>query len=82
MTSRTVLSELPGYGELQALADGLKSASMEGLFAKDPNRASHFTLEAAGLRLDYSKHLLTAAVLLAGSLTLYPMMGNIFNHGP
>ncbi len=63
MTTGALLSELPGYGELQALAQELRSASMEQLFAQDPQRAADFTLEAAGLRLDFSKHLLTRPAL-------------------
>jgi glucose-6-phosphate isomerase len=65
MTSRALLSELPGYGKLQVLADGLRSASIEQLLTRDPTRATAFTLEAAGIRLDYSKHLLDKAVLAA-----------------
>lgn len=64
MASRALLSELPGYRKLQALADGVKSASVTQLFADDPERADKFTLAAAGLRLDYSKHLLTREILV------------------
>ena len=53
MTTRVLLSELPGYGKLQALADGVKAASIEQ-FLPQPNRASDFTLAAAGLGLDFS----------------------------
>ncbi len=63
MTSRPLLSELPGYSDLQALANGVKSTSVSQLLQDDPGRATDFTLEAAGLRLDYSKHLLTTAAL-------------------
>ncbi|MCB1709965.1 MAG: glucose-6-phosphate isomerase, partial [Halioglobus sp.] len=63
MTTRVLLSELPGYGKLQALADGVKAASIEQFFTAQPNRASDFTLAAAGLGLDYSKHLVTPPVL-------------------
>ncbi len=59
MAASALLSELSGYGELQALADELRSASMAELFAQDPQRAVDFTLRAAGLQLDFSKHLLT-----------------------
>ncbi len=69
MTSRPLLSSLPGYQELEALAGTLKSASLEQLFADDPDRAGDFTLDAAGLRLDLSKHLLTREAL-AGLVTL------------
>jgi glucose-6-phosphate isomerase len=63
MTSRPLLSELSGYNELQALADQLKAASIVQCFADDKDRATRFTLEAAGLRLDYSKHLLNSSAL-------------------
>ena len=69
MASRALLSELPGYSKLQALAGTLRAASIDRLFAEDPHRASDFTLAAAGLKLDYSKHLLTRAAL-AGLLEL------------
>tara|TARA_R110001599_G_scaffold353790_1_gene597726 strand:+ start:9555 stop:11192 length:1638 start_codon:yes stop_codon:yes gene_type:complete len=63
MTTRPLLSELAGYGELQAMAEDLKAASVEQLFADDSERADRFTLTAAGLCLDYSKHLLTPQTL-------------------
>lgn len=68
MTPRALLSEFAGYRELQALADDLATTSIAQLFADDPNRASRFALNAAGLHLDYSKQLLTqeALALLLG----------------
>ena len=63
MTSHALLSELPGYGKLRALAGELRSTSIDRLFAVDPDRASRFSLAAAGLKLDFSKHLLTDAAL-------------------
>ena len=65
MTTRPLLSSMPGYKKLQALGETLRSASLEELFANDPQRATDFTVEAAGLRLDYSKHLLTREALAA-----------------
>ncbi|PLW81146.1 glucose-6-phosphate isomerase [Kineobactrum sediminis] len=52
------LSDLPSWRELQACAAKLQDASISGLFHSDPQRASAFTATAAGLTLDYSKHLL------------------------
>ena len=46
------------FSELQAMASALRDASIEQLFGADNARAQDFTLEAAGLQLDYSKHLL------------------------
>ena len=64
MTSPALASELSGRGKLLALADALKSASIDQLFSREPQRATHFILEAAGLHLDYSKHLLSAPARL------------------
>ena len=58
MTVRTLLPKLPAYTELEAHAARLESASIEEFFARDSSRAENFSLEAAGLSLDYSKHLL------------------------
>jgi glucose-6-phosphate isomerase len=63
MTSRALLTDLQAYTELQGLARQLRDASIEQLFADDPNRAGDFTLQAAGLQLDYSKHLLDRGAL-------------------
>lgn len=63
MTVRILLPDLPAHAELEALATTLKSASIEKLFNEDQNRAQAFTLEAAGLQLDYSKHLLNTDAL-------------------
>ncbi len=52
------LTDLATFGELQAHARTLKSTSIESLFAQAPERAGRYAAEAAGLRLDYSKHLL------------------------
>ena len=65
MTPHVLLSGLPGYHELEQLANRLRSVSVEQLFAEDPDRAIDFCVEAAGLRLDYSKHLLDKSVLYA-----------------
>jgi glucose-6-phosphate isomerase len=69
MTSRPLLSELSGYGKLQAMAGQLSTASVEQLFAEDTARATRFTLQAAGLKLDYSKQLMNRQTL-AGLLDL------------
>jgi len=65
MTARTLLPQLPAYAELQALAATLKSASIEQFFDEDLGRADTFSVEAAGLHLDYSKHLLSPLALNA-----------------
>lgn len=65
MTVHTLLQDLPAYAQVRAHAASLATASIEGLFAADPGRAQSFAVEAAGLRLDYSKHLLHAPALAA-----------------
>jgi glucose-6-phosphate isomerase len=65
MATRTLLTELPAYSELQAHADTLQPASIEQLFASDSKRSTDFLLQAAGLQLDYSKHLLNREALAA-----------------
>ena len=52
------LSAQQVFSELQTMASALRDASIEQLFGTDNARAQDFTLEAAGLQLDYSKHLL------------------------
>ena len=59
MTASTLLPNLPAYPEIKTHALALKKMSLERLFDEDENRAATFTLEAAALQLDYSKHLLT-----------------------
>ena len=69
MAARPLLTELADYRPLQAFATQLQATSIEELFAADPARAGDFTLAAAGLRLDFSKHLLSRPAL-AGLLRL------------
>ncbi|MCB1687133.1 MAG: glucose-6-phosphate isomerase [Halioglobus sp.] len=63
MTARALLSDLPAYTALKEHAVKLQYASLEGLFNADSNRADTFTASAAGLHLDYSKHLLSSSAL-------------------
>ncbi len=56
------LTDLPVYRELHALAEPLQSASIARMLEQDPHRAQEFTLQAAGLELDYSRQLLTGEV--------------------
>ena len=46
------------HSTLMQAADALKSQRIEGLFDATPDRASRYRCEAAGLTLDFSKHLL------------------------
>ncbi len=58
MTVHTLLPDLPAYAELEAHAARLKSTPIEQLFEQDDNRTKVFSLNAAGLSLDFSKQLL------------------------
>ena len=53
------LTERPAWQALEAHHRSLRPLHLRQLFAEDPRRAERFTLEAAGLCLDYSKHRIT-----------------------
>jgi len=53
------LTELSAWKALGAHYEKLKPVHLKELFAQDPERASKFTVEAAGLFLDYSKNRIT-----------------------
>ena len=87
MTASTLLPDLPAYAEIKTHASALKQASLERLFDEDESRAATFTLEAAGLQLDYSKHLLTrdamASLLkLATQAGLHQSIADLFSGKP
>ncbi len=65
MAPRPLLTELPACADLRDLAPAMKRADLEQLFAGDSERAKDFTLEAAGLTLDYAKHLVDRETLAA-----------------
>ena len=46
------------HSTLMQAAEALRSQRVEGLFDATPDRASRYRCEAAGLTLDFSKHLL------------------------
>jgi len=53
------LTELPAWKALGAHYEQIKPVHLKDLFAQDPHRAEKFTIEAAGLFLDYSKNRIT-----------------------
>ncbi|MGI9197163.1 MAG: glucose-6-phosphate isomerase [Candidatus Nanopelagicales bacterium] len=53
----------PAWGRLSALAPGLRERHLRELFADEPGRGPAWTLEAAGLRADFSKQRVTREVL-------------------
>ncbi len=53
------LTERAAWKALETHHDKIKSTTLRSLFADDPQRADRFTIEAAGLFLDYSKNRIT-----------------------
>jgi len=56
-------TELPAWSRLAEHRNEMARVHLRALFADDPARGERLALEAAGLRLDYSKHLVTDATL-------------------
>jgi glucose-6-phosphate isomerase len=65
MAPRPLLTELPAHSELKVHAADLLTTSITQMFHDDKARAQDFTLNAAGLQLDYAKHLLNREALTA-----------------
>jgi glucose-6-phosphate isomerase len=61
--SRPPLTTEPAWQALERHFGEIESKHLRALFAEDPRRAERFTLEAAGVRLDYSKHRITSETL-------------------
>ena len=57
------LTRRAAWAALGAHYARVKDLHLRSLFADDPQRAERFTLEAAGLRLDYSKNRITAETI-------------------
>src|SRR5216683_1502853 len=53
------LKETPAWNALQAHYKELKDVHLRKLFADDPERGDHFTVEGADLYLDFSKNRIT-----------------------
>jgi len=62
-TNDLPLSKQPAYADLVGHSQRLRPQSIEGLFASDDERCAQFSLEAVGLQLDFSKHLLDRPAL-------------------
>ncbi|MFO1406647.1 MAG: glucose-6-phosphate isomerase [Steroidobacteraceae bacterium] len=54
---------LPAWAALAAHRDVIARTHLRELFAGDPSRGERYALEAAGIRLDYSKHRVTDETL-------------------
>jgi len=64
MTAPTLpLTRRPAWKKLQAHFRSIGSRHLRELFAEDPERGEHLTLEAAGIYLDYSKNRITRETL-------------------
>jgi len=57
--STTPLTALPAWQALEKHAAAVRELHLRDLFARDPGRASRFSVEAEGLFLDYSKNRIT-----------------------
>src|ERR1700761_4860678 len=62
-TATKTVTELPAWKALSAHFQKIDRLHLRELFAQDPKRAEHLTVEAAGLYLDYSKHRITDETL-------------------
>jgi glucose-6-phosphate isomerase len=57
------LTQSPEWQSVQNHATRLRDVELRKLFADEPGRAERFSLDAAGVFLDYSKHRVAAAAL-------------------
>ena len=83
----TDITTTPGWRALTKDAEALKSVSMRALFEKDAGRFQRYSIEAAGLFLDYSKNKITEDVVdhligLAGAADLEGARGRMFAGEP
>jgi len=62
-TSLTPLTQLAAWQALEVHHAKVRPLHLRRLFAEDPRRAERMTVEAAGITLDYSKHLVTSETL-------------------
>ena len=60
VTPAAPLTTLAAWKALRAHADAIRDVHLRTLFADDAGRAGRFTVEAAGLHLDYSKNRITS----------------------
>jgi glucose-6-phosphate isomerase len=74
------ITATPAWAALRRHADRLGHTHLRDLFAADPARGQTLTVEAAGLYLDYAKHLVDAEVLtaLVGLAGLRPRIEAMF----
>jgi len=59
----TPIDQTPAWAAVRAHHAVVRDAHLRDLFAADPERASRFTAEGAGLFLDYAKHRITVETM-------------------
>lgn len=79
-----LMSEKSEFDALQIHYESIKSVQMDHLFKDDPQRFKTFSIEAAGLHLDYSKNRITKETVsllckLAESSGLAPAIKDMYN---
>src|SRR5579871_6321479 len=57
------LTETPAWKALGAHYEKIRNTHLRTLFAEDPQRADHFSLDQVGLHFDYSKHRITTETI-------------------
>src|SRR5262245_3125127 len=62
-TNQAKLTSRPAWEALTEHSDSIRSMHLRALFADDPKRGERFTVEAAGLFLDYSKNRITGETI-------------------
>ncbi len=63
MSNMAPLTTIAEWKALEAHYQGVKGLRLRALFADDPGRGERFTVEAAGLFLDYSKNRITGETI-------------------
>ena len=58
-TSKTPLTQRPSWKALEEHYQKIRDLHLRTLFAQNPQRGEHFSAEAIGIYLDYSKHRIT-----------------------
>ncbi len=84
MTAPTLAQRYACWPALQQHHQRLAACALQALFTQDPQRVEKFSVEAAGLRLDYSKNfidtdLLAALVGLSQQADLSRAINDLFN---
>ncbi|MHB8598162.1 MAG: glucose-6-phosphate isomerase [Ktedonobacteraceae bacterium] len=62
-TDKTPLTQRPSWQALEAHYQQIRDLHLRTLFAQDPQRGEHFSAEALGVYLDYSKNRITDETL-------------------